>query len=174
MQKIKHWEIWGAVITVIVGSLLHFVFDWSGRKHGVALFAAVNESTWEHLKLAFWPTLVFSIIEWFAWGRSEKNFCLASLVKLFSMPFIIIGLFYGWLVILPDNFFWDISIFVIAVVIGYMLCYKILQLKKSYGCETIALILIILGIAKFSFMTYYPIKTFLTKDPVLGGYGIEK
>ena len=28
----------------------------------VGLFAAVNESTWEHMKLAFYPMLIFSVI----------------------------------------------------------------------------------------------------------------
>jgi hypothetical protein len=172
MKNIKSWEIWGAVISIVIGSLLHFVFDWSGGSKVVALFGAVNESTWEHLKLAFWPTLIYTTIEWFAWGRGQKNFCFASLIKLFSMPLIIVGLFYGWLAIFPDNFIWDISIFIVAVIAGYMLSYKILQSKKSYGYETVALILIILGIAKFSFMTYAPIKSFLTHDPISGGYGI--
>jgi len=172
-KQIKSWEIWGAVISIVIGSLLHFVFDWSARIHWVALFAAVNESTWEHLKLAFWPTFIFAIIEWFVWGKSQANFCWATSIKLISMPLIIVGLFYGWLAIFPDNFFWDILIFIVAVIIGYILSYKILQVKKDYKLQIISSILIVGLLAVFSIFTYYSPKIFLTHDPVNGGYGIE-
>ena len=174
MKNSKKWQIWGAVLTIVVGSLLHFVYGWSGEFKIVALFAAVNESTWEHLKLAFWPTFIFSIVEWLSFGQGVKNFCFATLCKLFSMPIIIIILFYGWLVFFPDNFIWDISIFIIAVIAGFILGYKILDSKKQYNLETISAILILLGLIKFSLFTYFPPHTFLTKDPINGGYGIEK
>ncbi|MFA5157777.1 MAG: DUF6512 family protein [Patescibacteria group bacterium] len=171
MNKIKTWEIWGAIISIIVGSLLHFVFDWSGGNHFVALFAAVNESTWEHLKMAFWPTFIFNLIEYLSWGSKHKNFCFASLVKLFSMPIIIIALFYGWLALFPGNFIWDISIFVIAVIVGYTLSYKILSLEKTFGPNILWSLLIVAGLIKFSLFTYFPPKLFLFEDPD-GNYGI--
>ena len=171
MNKIRNWEIWGAVITIIVGSLLHFVFDWSGENHIVALFAAVNESTWEHLKLAFWPTLVISFIEYLRWGREVKNFCLASFVKLAVMPITIIALLYGWLAFFPDNFIWDISIFVVAVVLGYVLSYKIIISNKDYKLQKLWTVLILAMILKFSLFTYFPPKLFLFQDPE-GNYGI--
>lgn len=172
--KIKNWEIIGLVFTIIFGSLLHFVFEWSGRSNIVALFGAVNESTWEHLKLAFWPTFVFSLIEWLVWGREIKNFCLAALIKLAIMPIIIVALFYLWLIFFPDNFIWDISIFILAVTVGYFLGYKIMTSKKEYRLERISTILIIVMLLKFSLLTYFPIISFITKDPVSGGYGIIK
>ena len=174
MDRVKKWEIGGAIATIIIGSLLHFVYNWSGDSKFVAFFGAVNESTWEHLKIAFWPMLIFTIIEWFYWGKGAKNFCLASAYKLFIPPIAIIVLFYGWLLIFPDNFIWDISIFVAAIIAGFYVSYKILTAEKKYNYETISIIFIVLVISKFSLMTYYPIKSFLTRDPVKGGYGIEK
>ena len=174
MKKIKKWEIWGAVITVILGSLLHFVFNWSGGSKIVALFGAVNESTWEHLKLAFWPTFFFAVIEYFVFARQVKNFFLASMIKLFSAPIIIVLLFYGWLVFFEDNFIWDISIFVVAVILSYYISFRIMKIEKALGWEKISIFLILIGLIKFSLFTYFPPKTFLTKDPVQGGYGIEK
>jgi len=174
MQNIKKYEIWGAVASIVIGSLLHFVYEWSGGSKIVALFGAVNESTWEHLKLAFWPTFIFAFIEWRIFGREVKNYCFASLVKLFSMPIIIVILFYSWLAFFPDNFIWDISIFVVAVIIGYYLSYRIMMIKKNFGWEKISVVLILIGLVKFSLFTYLPPKTFLTKDPIKGGYGIER
>lgn len=174
MQKIKKWEIWGAVISIIFGSLLHFVFKWSGGSHTVALFGAVNESTWEHLKLAFWPTFFFAVVEWFVFGRKIRNFCWANFVKLFFMPIIIILLFYSWLAIFPDNFIWDISIFIVAVITGYYSSYCIIKSEKTFGPEVLWTILVLVGLMKFSIFTYFPPHIFLMHDPVKGGYGIEK
>ena len=40
----------------VIGTLLHFMYEWSGHNKVVSLFAAVNESTWEHIKIALTPT----------------------------------------------------------------------------------------------------------------------
>lgn len=174
MFQIKKWEIWGAILSIIAGSLLHFTYGWSGNNKIVAIFGAVNESTWEHLKLAFWPTLIIVIIEYFAISRSTKNFFLASFVKLISMPLVIVGLFYVWLAVFPDNFIWDISIFVIAVIAGYVFSYKILTNKKEFGYQTLSALLILLMFVMYASFTYCSPKNFLFRDPVNGGYGIEK
>ena len=50
----------------VLGVLLHFTYEWSGDNPIVALFSAVNESTWEHLKLLFFPMLLLTIIELFS------------------------------------------------------------------------------------------------------------
>ena len=173
MKQIKIWEIWGAVISIAFGSALHFVFGWSGGNRLIALFGAVNESTWEHLKIAFWPTFIFAFIEWLVWGKKLKNFCLATFVKLITIPVIIMVLFYGWLAFSPDNFIWDISIFVLAIIVGYILSYKILQIKKTYCSETIWALLVLIILLTFSLFTYFPPKIFLFQDPVNGGYGIK-
>lgn len=165
IKMIKKWEIVGAIISVVLGSLLHFVFEWSGNNKIVGIFGAINESTWEHLKLAFWPTFFFAILEWLFWGRENINFCFATFIKLISMPIIIIVLFYGWLAFFPDNFVYDVSIFVIAVVVGYFLSYKIIKSKCKCGFEVISKILITILLILFSTFTYFPPKSILTTDP---------
>ena len=52
-QSIPSWQIGGFVFEGALGTLLHFVFDWSGGNVAAALFSAVNESIWEHMKLLF-------------------------------------------------------------------------------------------------------------------------
>ena len=62
-RKWRKWELAGLFVTLILGNLLHFVFDWSGENSIVAAFAAVNESTWEHMKLLVIPWVVWSLVE---------------------------------------------------------------------------------------------------------------
>jgi len=73
-KKIQKFEIIGAIFSILVGSLLHFVYKWSGSHPLVAIIAAVNESTWEHLKLGFWPLLFWGILEYFIFGKQIRNF----------------------------------------------------------------------------------------------------
>ena len=172
LNKIKKWEISGVLFTLVVGALFHFLYQWSGDNYRVALFAAVNESTWEHLKMAFWPTIIFSCIEWIAWGNEYKNFYFATLIKLFSMPVLITLLFYGWIALFTNNQIWDISIFIAATILGYYFSYLILHVKKKLHTDELSVVAIIFLAILFSCMTYFPTQFFLTKDPVTGGYGI--
>ena len=59
-RRWRKWELAGLFLTLIFGNLLHFVYDWSGQNSVVAAFAAVNESTWEHMKLLFVPWLLWT------------------------------------------------------------------------------------------------------------------
>ena len=50
-KMILRWELIGIVVIILAGSALHFVFEWTRYWPPEAVIAAVNESTWEHLKL---------------------------------------------------------------------------------------------------------------------------
>ena len=45
----------------ILGSLNHFLYDWTGCSSLAALFCPINESPWEHLKLLFFPFLFVTL-----------------------------------------------------------------------------------------------------------------
>lgn len=53
------------IIVGAIGTLWHFVYDWTGDNHFIGFFFPVNESTWEHLKLIFFPALIYSVIEYY-------------------------------------------------------------------------------------------------------------
>jgi hypothetical protein len=65
-RKILTYEIIGMAFIIILGSLLHFTFELSGDQPIVGVFSAVNVSGWDRLKLAFWPALLFGLIEFMA------------------------------------------------------------------------------------------------------------
>ena len=64
-MRIKTWQIMTAIIGIILGTIFHFTYEWSGKKVIIGLFSAVNESTWEHLKLLFFPMLITTFIGYF-------------------------------------------------------------------------------------------------------------
>src|SRR5665648_765039 len=67
------WEISCTLFVIGFGSVLHFIYGWTNHSSIIGLFAPVNESVWEHLKLGFWSLMIFSIPEYFFIGKKVKN-----------------------------------------------------------------------------------------------------
>ena len=62
-RRLFFWELAGFLFTGALGVLPHFLYEWSGGNTLAAAFSAVNESTWEHMKLLFFPMFVFSVFQ---------------------------------------------------------------------------------------------------------------
>jgi len=173
-RSVLGWEVAGIIFIIFVGSFMHFAYELAGHWEPLSLIAAVNESTWEHLKLAFWPGLIFYIFEFKFLRKSTNNFLVAKTVSLYLMPLAIVALFYSYTAILGEDFFiMDILIFMLAVVIGQLASYKLLTSDKLPQIwHKLALVFLILAILAFSLLTFYAPEFFLFEDPVTGGYGI--
>jgi hypothetical protein len=174
-RKILLFHFFGVIFTIFLGSFLHFIYELSGFFRPVALIGAVNESTWEHLKIGFWPAFLFSVIEYFFYGKRNKSFCFAKLTNLYTIPIVIIILFYGYTFFINHSLFLDIFIFVLSIIVAYFLSYKILISKKDFSqYRILAIIFIILELIAFSLFSYFPFENFLFLDPITGLYGIIK
>ena len=168
------WEIIGIILITFVGSFLHFLFDLSGAWLPVALIAAVNESVWEHLKIGFWPAFAWALIEYWFIRKETKNFWLGKTIGIYLIPILITLLFYGYkAILLQDVFVLDITIFVIAIVVGQLVSYKILT-GPEYSAipQLVPIIALIVLMVAFSTLTYLPPHLPLFQDPISGGYGI--
>ena len=51
------------LITVLIGTLSHFAFTTFNFDNFLKVIFPINESTFEHLKLFFYPFILVSIIE---------------------------------------------------------------------------------------------------------------
>jgi len=178
-KGILKWEIAGLLFILIIGSGLHFAFELSNFWRPVALVAAVNESTWEHLKMVFWPGLVFFSLQ-YCFLKNEYSFAQFWTAKascLFLMPLVIAVGWYAAVGLTGKNYFSvNIILFVGAVLIGQFLSYSILSNKISWGFKSFpAILLIILLVVAFSLFTFFPPKIFLFEHMDLensGQYGI--
>lgn len=174
--KILKLEIWGAIFTVFLGSILHFTFELANKFWLVGLFSAINESTWEHLKLSVMPAILWLLIEWLALKDKPKNFTFAKTKGIYLTPFLIVLFFYTYKAILGNHYlFLDILIFVLAVILGYFLSYKLMFWKEALPIyNKLALFFLIILLLSFFIFTFYPPRIFLFQDPVSGQYGIIK
>ena len=176
-KKILRFQIFSVIFTWILGTILHFLYEWSGDNKIIASFSAVNESTWEHLKLVFFPMLITTIIGFFVIGKDNKKFlCAKAIGIILAMSFIIV-FFYTYTGIIGTNFaILDIGSFFVAVILGEYVAYKIMtneedKLKCNKRIAVIGLICILLC---FIIFTYLPPHIGLFKDPISNGYGIQK
>lgn len=62
-KRLNGWSLAGFLAVSVLGTLAHFCYEWSGEKLLVGAFCAVNESTWEHMKLLFFPALLFTMVQ---------------------------------------------------------------------------------------------------------------
>ena len=129
--NIKSWHILGIFFTLIFGTLLHFTYEWSGYNPIVGFFSATNESTVEHLKMIFVPFFLFSIFEYFAYGKDITAFILTKALSVSIGIITIVVVFYLYIWIVGTDLLWmDIAIFVLAVVVAYFVSYKLLKNQK--------------------------------------------
>ena len=94
-KRLLVWETSGVLFIAVFGTSLHFAFELSNFWKPVAIIAAVNESVWEHLKMVFWPGLIFSLLEYNFLKGWEANFWIVKLSSLLIMPFVIALGWYG-------------------------------------------------------------------------------
>ena len=175
-RSVLVYEMVGTVFIIILGSILHFTFEWSGGNPVVGAFSAVNESVWEHLKLVFWPALLFMLIEYIPLKKTANNLVLAKTVGVYLAVITIPIVFYSYTAVTGKSIFLiDISTFVVAVIIGQISSYKLLTHKKlSENLNRISLVLLaMLGIA-FALFTFYPPQLPVFRDPNTGKDGIPE
>ena len=173
-KKVLKWELIGIAVISVLGSVLHFLFEWSGGWEPVGVIAAVNESVWEHFKIGFWPALFYGVFEYSFLRKSTNNFAIAKSAGIYVIPITIAVLFYSYTAIIgKEILIVDILIFVIAVVLGQLTSYRILTLKPlpsilhGFGIFLVAILAVAFGI-----FTFYPPHLSIFQDALTGGYGI--
>jgi hypothetical protein len=150
-----------------MGSLLHFVWEWSGRSPFVAVIAATNESTWEHLKMAFWPALALTPIQRALYGPLP-GWPVATMLRVLVPPVLITLLFYGYTALLGRNYLsLDIGTFVVAVVFGESLGHAVLSVSLRRWARVGAMAVIALATLAFSTLSFWPPDNFLFTEPML-------
>ena len=89
---------------------------------------------------------------------------------------IIVGLFfYTYTGIIGKNIDWlNIATFIIAVILGQYIAYRLLTSRKNYNAELVAIFFLIILFLSFILYTFNPPKIGLFKDPITSGYGINR
>ncbi len=87
--KLLWWELGCVFWICFAGSSLHFAYELSDYWTPMAVIAAVNESIWEHLKIYFWPGLLYTLIQYTYTRHIANNYWLGKGVALAVTPVVI-------------------------------------------------------------------------------------
>lgn len=169
------FELAGAVFMILAGAALHFLFDLAGGRPALALVAAVNESIWEHLKLAFWPGLLWAGLAPRPAGLRRRNLLAAKGPGLLATAALIVAVFTAYTAILGRNLLaLDIGTFVLAILIGQGLSVVLLTggLMQRPAFRRACLSLLVLQILAYSLFTYLPPDHWLFIEASSGARGI--
>ena len=173
-KPIPQWQIGGFVFTAVLGTLLHFLFDWTGGNVVAALFSAVNESIWEHMKLLYYPMLLFAFWEYRFWGQEIPGFwCIKLAGTLLGLGLIPV-IYYVYTGIGGVNADWfNVTIFFLAAGAALWTETKLFQKGALWGsCKLAPILLLLIGVA-FTLLTFWPPRIPLFRDPVTGTYGFS-
>lgn len=174
-KSLERWQLAGFLFTSILGTFLHFLFDISGQSVVAALFSAVNESIWEHMKLLYYPMVIFALIQYFYGGKNLPGFWCKKLAGMVLSLGLIPVLYYTYTGILGVEADWfNITIFFIAAAVAYWVETKLFQ--KEVSCplsNPVALMGILLIGAAFTVLTFLPPHIPFFRDPLTGTYGFQ-
>lgn len=174
-KSVLKWEMLGIVPISLLGAFLHFAFELSGEMKLIGTIAAVNESVWEHLKIAFWPALLYAIFEYpFLKGRTD-NYLIAKAIGICLIPITIAVLFYSYTTAIGHHVLLiDIIIFLVAIAIGQIVSYRVLVTKQlPRWLNVLGLAALIALAVAFVVFTFLPPQLPIFRDSITGTYGIR-
>ena len=169
MNDLKKFCVIGFLVTTVIGIISHFVYDWTGGGFLVGLFFPVNESTWEHMKLVFFPMFLFAQV---AGKRVESRYpCIYNamytgiLVGLALIP----TLFYTYSGILGFHVAWaNIGVYILSMLAAYVVVYRVAVNCKNKNVKVLRIIMYVLLVA-FMVFTVYPPEIELFREPMPEG-----
>ncbi len=173
-KKLFKYSIIGFIIVSIAGSISHFVFEWSNYNTIAGAFFPVNESVWEHLKLIFFPYLIWSIVQYFLL-KKENGVLISKSIGVLSGMLAIVIFYYTYTGITGKSIdILNILSFFIGVSTAFIVDYYLIKSNKLNKdiYNTIAIAVFIIIGALFFIFTYEPPLIPLFKDPINSTYGI--
>jgi len=172
-QRSILWQAAGFAAVTFGGTILHFLYDWTGGSILVTPFSGVNESTWEHMKLLFWPLFFFALIQRLFY-KEQKNYWCVKLTEILLGLALIPVLFYTYNGVFGKSPDWiNITIFYVAALLVFLFEWWVFK-KERLQCDLprLAFAAICLIGVLFVVFTFVPPQIPLFLDPLTGTYGI--
>ncbi len=174
-KSLTFWQLSGFIIISVFCVLLHLAYDWSNQNIVFALFSAVNESIWEHMKLLFFPMFIFALIESRFLKEKYENFWCIKLVGISLGLTLIPVLYYTYTGVSGVSADWlNIIIFFLTASSSYWSETKLI--RSDFDCclsPTVSLVILCLITLIFVLFTFVPPHIPLFQDPSTMLYGLE-
>lgn len=157
MKGLKSYIVSGILFVSVLGTLLHFLYGWSGNNPVAGMFAPINESVWEHTKLLFFPMQLYAFYLrkrlYNAYPCVSAGMAVGSLLGVLC----IISLFYIYTGILGFHIaFLDIAIFYVSVIIGFFAAYRLTQTCKAKPYNSALQIIMVVLTCLYILFSFWP------------------
>ena len=156
MKKLRFYTIMGIMFVIIFGIISHFIYEWTGSHFIAGLFFPTNESTWEHMKLAFFPMLAYSLF--MDYKLKEEYPCVTSS--------LCIGVILST-VLIPIIFYTYIGYFIISIVVAFIVVYRLTESCKAQKFEWALKMSVLLLMLLFFVFTGFQPNIALFMDPTV-------
>ena len=172
-QKIRLWQLMGFALASLFGTILHFLYDWTGKAKWIAPFSGINESTWEHMKLIFWPMLIYAALQSLFFREKKDFWCIKAQGTVLALALIPM-IFYTYNGVIGRSPDWiNIAIFFVTAAIAYIYEARLLN-EDGFCCRSqkAAITALIAIAALFVIFTFKTPRLEIFRDPISGAYGI--
>ncbi len=167
------WQCFGFAVTSLGGTLLHFLYDRLGEAVWVAPFSGVNESTWEHMKILFWPMFIYAVVQSFFFKDRGDFWCVKLRGILLGLSLIPV-IFYTYNGVIGKSPDWiNIAIFFVSAAVAYIYETRLFESEKLTCRFPNRAAAALCGIAVlFVVFTFFAPEMEVFRDPLTGSYGI--
>lgn len=160
-KKFIFMEILGAIVVSAMAVIFHDLYDLTDRNFYIGLFSATNESVFEHVKIIFFPYIIWSVVEYLILKPIDyKRFFTAKFIIAFVISSLVIVFYYTYVGIIGyDIMAVDITSAFVYVIIGFIWSYNWIT-AKGYSSDLWFIFSIILF-----FITLFAIIYFSVNPP---------
>ena len=171
-RDLSLWQFAGFCLTSLGGTLLHFLYEWTDGAVWAAPFSGVNESTWEHMKLLYFPLFLFALIQ-HRFFRDRLDFWCVKWAGISAGLLLIPLLFYTYNGALGKSPDWvNIAIFFVSTAAAFLLeTHLFRQGRRLCRRPRLAFFALCLVGVLFIFFTFFPLPIPLFRDPLSGQFG---
>lgn len=151
-KSIKLYFILSVIVIMALSTLSHFLYQWTNYNSFVGFFAPTNESVFQHLKMVFYPTIVYYLIMFLIlapkYNLNPNKWFLAPLITILLTSFVIVGIYYFFNYGLNiSSMFVDISSLVIGLILSAYVSYQIYTSNKKLKLPGVVSLIFIFALA---------------------------
>lgn len=156
LKKINKYFLYSLPFLFFLGSISHFVYDITGKMPLIGIFFPVNESIYEHTKLAIVPLLLFYLYG-IKFKPDKKKWLFSFLISLFATIILMPMLYYFYTGAFGFTFLIiDILIYFVSITCGQWLAKHIYN-KCNFSLNSKVIIILL--------TTYFVLNIIFTIDP---------
>lgn len=156
-KSLKICILAGVFLVSSMGALSHFVYEWTDQNQLAGLFVPVSESTWEHMKLLFFPMLLTALLLTALLKHTYPQIFTGMLAGVLAGTAVIPALFYTYTGVLGFHITAvDIAIYYVSVILGFFTAYRLTISDYARSLQPLLPCLTLLLLAAFVLFSYDP------------------